>query len=87
MGEKPCISPDMAQSELDGILDLDEIDDVAFARAHFCMRVLGCPVANNGKFAVIEDQPGDEARNQWLAYEDSRDLLKEKHDYWLEMFD
>lgn len=84
---KFTISLAQAQQELDAIMGLREIDDVAFARAHMCMRVLGCPCNDKGKFIAIDEQPGTEARDLWEQYEDARDWLAEMHADWRDMQD
>lgn len=81
------ITLDQAQDELDGMLRYPFLDSFAFARGNFCMRVLGCPVSDKGKPLVIEDQPGDEARDMWNAFEDTRAALNERHQNWLETQD
>lgn len=81
------ITVDQAQAELDGMLGYSMIDGFAFARGNFCMRVLGCPVGNGGGPLVIDNQPGDEARDMWNAYSDVRDALLERYEAWLETQD
>lgn len=84
---KITISPEQAQTELDGILADVTVDDLAFARAHYCLRVLGCPVADSGKPKVIEEQEGELARHMWDFYADIREILRDRHDLYREMHD
>lgn len=84
---KPTITQEQAQAELDGMLRYTMLDEMAFVRGHLCMRVLGCPVSDKGNPLVIEDQPGDEARDMWNAYEGVRDALKERYQNWLDTTD
>lgn len=86
MGKRgEAITEEQAEAELESIMGYRYVDRLAFARAHFCMRVLGVPVSDGGRPIVVEDQPGDEARDMWAAYEDVMDRLRERHDDWLEL--
>lgn len=87
MGNQDTISPEQAQEELDSLLKSDCLDLLGFARGNFCLRVLGCPVGNNGKPAVIKAQTGDDARHLWDFYADARESLKLAHEEWRERED
>lgn len=79
-----AISVEDAEEELQGLLGASELDAGGFARGMFCLRVLGCPVTNGGKFLVIEDQLGSDARDLWNHYAGMREILTELHENWVD---
>jgi hypothetical protein len=80
------ITPEMAQEELDAILaEGDVLGLRSFMRGNFCLRVLGCPCNDLGRFRVIESQDGDFTEQMWVFYAGVRAILRERYDNWLEM--
>lgn len=82
MRDYMTISEEQAESELEELLGAPGLDAGGFARGMFCLRVLGCPVTNGGKFLVIEDQLGSDARDLWNHYAGMREILTELHENW-----